>query len=112
MDVGGRRLDPEGTESLDQAEGRPGERGPAGLYNWRRRLWATQTNVKTKPRNELESEMKERDEARALDDRAEREDLNQGMDTGTHDSIHRGVNWAPEFSIRPRTNKPNEEPKK
>lgn len=67
---------------------------------------------KDKAANEMESEMEERDEARALDDRAEREDLNQGMDTGTHDSIHRGVNWAPEFSIRPRTNKPNEEPKK
>jgi hypothetical protein len=62
--------------------------------------------------NQLESEAEARDEARALDDRAEREDLNQGMDTGTHDSIHRGVNWAPEFSVRPRTNKPNEEPKK
>ena len=67
---------------------------------------------KNEAANQLESEMKERDEARTLDDRAEREDLNQGMDTGTHDSIHRGVNWAPEFSVRPKTNKPNEEPKK
>jgi hypothetical protein len=67
---------------------------------------------KNEAANQLESEMKERDDARTVDDRAEREDLNQGMDTGTHDSIHRGVNWAPEFSIRPRTNKPNEEPKK
>ena len=85
---------------------------PRGTEQLEERLWATQTNGKTKPRNEMESEMEERDEARALDDRAEREDLNQGMDTGTHDSIHRGVDWAPEFSIRPRTNKPNEEPKK
>ena len=61
---------------------------------------------------EIESEAEVRDEARAEDDRAEREDLNQGMDTGTHDSIHRGVNWAPEFSVRPRPNKPDEEPKK
>ena len=50
---------------------------------------------KNEAAEELESEKKERDETRALDDRAEREDLNQGMDTGTHDSIHRGVNWAP-----------------
>ena len=67
---------------------------------------------KNEAANQLESEMKERDEARTLDDRAEREDLNQGMDTGTHDSIHRGVNWAPEFSVRPRPSKPNEEPEK
>jgi len=62
--------------------------------------------------NQLESEMEQRDQERALNDRAQREDLNQGMDTGTHDSIHRGVNWAPEFSVRPRPNKPDEEPKK
>jgi hypothetical protein len=67
---------------------------------------------KNEAANQLESEMEQRDEARALDDRAEREDLNQGMDTGTHDSIHRGVNWGPEFRVRPRPNPPNEEPKK
>ncbi len=62
--------------------------------------------------DQMESEMKERDDARALNDRAEREDLTQGMDTGTHDSIHRGVNWGPAFRVRPKTNKPDEEPKK
>jgi len=61
--------------------------------------------------DELEAEIVERDETRAQDDRAEREDLTQGMDTGTHDSIHRGVNWRPEFSIRPKTEKPNTNPK-
>lgn len=62
--------------------------------------------------NELEAEIEQRDEARIQDDRAEREDLNQGMDTGTHDSIHRGVNWGPSYRVRPRPpQKPNSEPK-
>jgi hypothetical protein len=60
---------------------------------------------------EIESEAEVRDEARAEDDRAEREDLNQGMDTGTHDSIHRGVNWGPSYRVRPKAEKPNTEPK-
>ena len=60
---------------------------------------------------EIESEAEVRDGARAEDDRAEREDLNQGMDTGTHDSIHRGVNWGPSYRVRPKAEKPNTEPK-
>ena len=60
---------------------------------------------------EMESEAEERDEARAEDDRAEGEDLNQGMDTGTHDSIHRGVNWGPSYRVRPKEEKPNTAPK-
>ena len=60
---------------------------------------------------EMESEIKVRDEVRAEDDRAEREDLNQGMDTGTHDSIHRGVNWGPSYRVRPKEEKPNTAPK-
>ncbi len=60
---------------------------------------------------EMESEAEVRDEARAQDDRSEREDLNQGMDTGTHDSIHRGVNWGPSYRVRPKEEKPSTEPK-
>jgi hypothetical protein len=60
---------------------------------------------------EIESEAEVRDEARAEDDRAEREDLTQGMDTGTHDSIHRGVNWGPSYRVRPKAEKPDAEPK-
>lgn len=67
---------------------------------------------KDKAADELEAEIEQRDETRVQDDRAEREDLNQGMDTGTHDSIHRGVNWGPSYRVRPKTNKPPEEPKK
>ena len=56
---------------------------------------------KNEAANKLESEMKERDETRTLDDRAEREDLNQGMDTGTHSSTHSGVNWGSSYRVLP-----------
>lgn len=66
---------------------------------------------KSKVADEMESKMEDREEARVQDDRAEREDLNQGMDTGTHDSTHRGVKWGPSYKVRRETAKPNEEPK-
>jgi hypothetical protein len=49
---------------------------------------------------EMEAEMEYREEARLGDERAKREDLNQGMDTGTHDFTHRGVNWPASYRIR------------
>jgi hypothetical protein len=58
----------------------------------------------------LESEMEQRDENRLVGERAQRQDLTQGMDTGTHDSTHRGVNWAPEFSVHTEPAKPKEAP--
>jgi len=66
---------------------------------------------KSEAAEEMESEIEERDQARVQDDRAEQEDLNQGMDTGTHDSTRRGVNWGPSYRIRPKTTKPNDTPK-
>ena len=49
---------------------------------------------------ELEAEIEYREEDLLLDERATREDLTQGMDTGTHDFTHRGVNWPPSYRIR------------
>lgn len=66
---------------------------------------------KTKVADEMESEMEARDDNRVQDERAEREDVNQGMETGTHDSIHRGVKWGPAYRLRRKTAKPSEEPK-
>ena len=69
---------------------------------------------KSEAADEMESELEERDEARVQDDRAEREDLNQGMNTGTHDSTRRGVKWGPSYRVRTKTTKttkPNEPPK-
>jgi hypothetical protein len=62
----------------------------------------------------LESEIEEREEVRREDDRAEQQDLNQGMDTGTHDSTRYGVNWPASYrnlgkSMPP---KPKDDPKK
>jgi hypothetical protein len=45
----------------------------------------------------LESEAEVRDEGRREDDRAEQQDLNQGMDTGTHESTRYGVNWPASY---------------
>jgi hypothetical protein len=58
--------------------------------------------------DELESEMEERDEARMEDDRDELGDLNQGMDTGTHDSTRLGVDWPASYRVpmRPATPEP------
>ena len=50
--------------------------------------------------NEMEAEIDYREDTYAGDERARREDLNQGMNTGTHDFVHRGVNWPPSYRIR------------
>jgi hypothetical protein len=49
----------------------------------------------------------------------EQQDLNQGMDTGTHDSGDQGINWGDDYKVREhgthkilRDNKPDETPKK
>jgi len=50
---------------------------------------------------------------------AEKQDLNQGMDTGTHDSGSGEINWGEDFRVREqgthkilRGNTPDETPKK
>src|ERR1700680_1749791 len=50
---------------------------------------------------QLRQEMEVREEERLTDERIEQQDLNQGMDTGTHSSVHRGVNWGPSYQMRP-----------
>ncbi len=64
--------------------------------------------------DDLEAEMDVRDENRLVSERAQRQDLTQGMDTGTHDSVHRGVDWGPEFSIheKPKPAAPPAEPER
>lgn len=49
----------------------------------------------------------------------EKQDLNQGMDSGTHDSGEQGINWGDDYKIREhgthkivRGNTPDETPKK
>jgi len=49
---------------------------------------------------ELRQEAELRQEELLTGERIEQQDLNQGMDTGTHSSVHRGVNWGPDFRVR------------
>lgn len=52
---------------------------------------------------EFRQEVELRDEERVREEEIEQQDLNQGMDTGTHSSTHLGVDWGPEYRLRPRT---------
>jgi hypothetical protein len=65
--------------------------------------------------DELESEMEDRDDARMESELDEQTDLNQGMDTGTHDSTRLGVDWPASYKVpmRPaKSEQPSETPKK
>ena len=55
---------------------------------------------KSKVPEELESELEDREEVRREDERSDWEDLNQGMQTGTHDVKHRGIKWGPSYRTR------------
>jgi hypothetical protein len=41
------------------------------------------------------------DELRHTNEQIEQQDLNQGMDTGTHDSTRHGVDWGKSYQDRP-----------
>jgi hypothetical protein len=48
----------------------------------------------------VDAEEEQREEDRRTNELIVQQDLNQGMDTGTHSSVHRGVNWGPDFRVR------------
>jgi len=48
---------------------------------------------------EFRGETEQRQEGRQTIERIEQQDLNQGMDTGTNSSIHRGVNWGSSYRV-------------
>ena len=48
----------------------------------------------------VDAEEEQRQEERRTNELVVQQDLNQGMDTGTHSSAHRGVNWGPDFRVR------------
>jgi hypothetical protein len=50
--------------------------------------------------DELRQEMELRQDGRLTGERIEQQDLNQGMDTGTHSSTHLGVNWGSSYRVR------------
>jgi flagellar biosynthesis/type III secretory pathway protein FliH len=55
---------------------------------------------------ELESQADHRDEGRLEVERDEQEDLNQGMQTGTHDAFHSGIKWGSSYRVKERTTSP------
>ena len=59
-----------------------------------------------KTAEDLESQADQRDQERSVAERDEQEDLNQGMQTGTHDAVHRGINWGSSYRIKESTTKP------
>lgn len=48
----------------------------------------------------LEADEEQQVEGRRTVDRNVQQDLNQGMQTGTHDSIRTGINWGPAYQTR------------
>jgi hypothetical protein len=58
-------------------------------------------SVTLEAEEEVRAEVEQRAERRRTIERFEQQNLNQGMDTGTHSSIHRGVNWGPSYRVMP-----------
>jgi hypothetical protein len=50
---------------------------------------------------ELRQEVELRQEGRLTGEGIEQQDLNQGMDTGTHSSTRHGVDWGASYRVRP-----------
>jgi hypothetical protein len=61
---------------------------------------STAEDRKSEIAQEMEADIEYREDAYLQDERARQEDLNQGINTGTHDFTHRGVNWPPSYRIR------------
>ncbi len=53
-----------------------------------------------KAEEKLDVEMEQHAEPRRAKERATQQDLNQGMDTGTHESGRTGINWGPSYKVR------------
>jgi hypothetical protein len=66
-----------------------------------------ESTKKPEAADSMESEMEDRDENRRQDERAERQDLNQGMETGTHDSARFGVKWGRSYRVPSKPVGPN-----
>jgi len=51
----------------------------------------------SKTAEQMDSEFEDRQEARRDQERDQAEDLNQSIQTGTHDTEKLGVNWPPSY---------------
>jgi hypothetical protein len=59
---------------------------------------------------EMESKIEAREEARREEERGEFEDLNQSIQTGTHDLIHSGIRWGPSYKTRRKRSESKQSP--
>lgn len=57
--------------------------------------------AKQSANEDLEAGEDQKDELRHTDEQITQQDLNQGMDTGTHDSTRHGVDWGKSYQVRP-----------
>jgi hypothetical protein len=57
---------------------------------------------------EIEFKMEEREQTRREEERGEWEDLNQSLQTGTHDAVHQGIKWGPSYRTRRKQAKRNQ----
>ena len=55
---------------------------------------------KSESAEELAAEMNQDEAGRRDAEQEEQQDLNQGMQTGTHDALRHGINWGPSFRIK------------
>jgi hypothetical protein len=55
--------------------------------------------------SDLDAKEEQHEEGRRTTERTEQQDLNQGMDTGTHDSTRHGVAWGPAYQVRSTTSR-------
>lgn len=51
---------------------------------------------------ELQSEADQRDGGRLEAEQDEQQDLNQGVQTGTHDALHTGIKWGSSYRVKER----------
>lgn len=61
-----------------------------------------------KAAEDLDSQAEQRDEVHLEAERDELEDLNQGMQTGTHDAFHSGIKWGSSYRIKESATNPKQ----
>jgi len=60
---------------------------------------------KSKAAEETAAEMEERQEVRRQKEQSQWQDLNQGIQTGTHDTQYTGPRWGSSYKIRRKKSK-------
>ncbi len=69
-----------------------------------RRAGQTETLEAQNLEKEEEVEQEQQKETLQQSGQNEQQDLIQGMQTGTHDSIRHGIRWGPSYQVRATTN--------